>query len=277
MDNRKIFTEALLGLLFIVLSTGLLLYEGFKENDTLASTEAEQLAVSVERGAALFVSACAECHGLDGKGGIGAPLNEAHFFETGPDGRLAELGWGGTLEDFIISTVSAGRPLSTRPALYPGKGDGSYAMPAWAEEYGGPFRQDQVRNLADYILNWEAEATGEARVDRQPFIPQEADPLLSGRTVFVQAGCVACHTIEGVAVGVVGPELTNIATVAAERVDGQSAEEYIRESILDPAAFISPDCPTGPCADPTVMPLTFSETLTEEQFENLILYLLSLE
>jgi mono/diheme cytochrome c family protein len=276
MDNRRIFTEALLGLLFIILSTVLLVYEGFKENDNLARTEIEQLAVSIETGASLYGDACAECHGIDGKGGIGAPFNDPHFFDLGPEGRIAELGWGGTLEDFIIATVSGGRPLSTRPGLYPGKGEG-YAMPAWAEQFGGPFRPDQIRDLAKFILNWEAEATGQAMVARSPLVPPEEDPLLAGRIVFNALGCPACHTIEGVSVGPVGPELTNIATVAATRVDGMTAEEYIRESIVDPAAFISPDCPTGPCADPTIMPLNFADQVTEEQLANLVMYLLSLE
>lgn len=276
MDNRKIFTEALLGLLFVILSTVLLVYEGFKENDNLARTETEQLAVSIETGASLYGGACAECHGIDGKGGIGAPFNEAHFFDLGPEGRMAELGWGGTLEDFIIATVSGGRPLSTRPGLYPGKGEG-YAMPAWAEQFGGPFRPDQIRDLAKFIQNWEAEATGQAMIARSPLVPPEDDPLLAGRIVFNSLGCPACHTIEGVSVGPVGPELTHIATVAATRVEGMTAEDYIHESIVDPAAFISPDCPTGPCADPTIMPLTFAEQVTEEQLASLVLYLLSLE
>jgi mono/diheme cytochrome c family protein len=276
MENRRIITEALLGLLFIIISTVLLLYEGFRENENLVETETEQLAVSIETGAALYVAACTECHGLDGKGGIGAPFNDPHFFDMGPEGRMAELGWGGSLEDFIIATVSGGRPTSTRPALYPGKGDG-YAMPAWAEEFGGPFRPDQIRDLANYIMNWEAEATGEQAVAREYLVPPSDDPLFAGRLVFVQLGCIACHTIEGVSVGVVGPDLTHVATNAAERVEGMSAEEYIRESILDPAVFISPDCPSGPCTEPTVMPLTFADQLTEEQLENLVMYLLSLE
>jgi mono/diheme cytochrome c family protein len=275
MDNRRIITEGLLGLFFIILSTVLLLYEGFKENVTLAQTEIEQRSVSIERGAALFVAACVECHGLDGKGGIGSPFNDPHFFDLGPEGRLAELGWGGSLEDFIIATVSGGRPLSTRPGLYPGKGQG-YAMPAWAEDFGGPFRPDQIRNLAHYILNWEAEATGEQSVARVYLVPPSDDPLLAGRIVFNQLGCPACHTIEGVSTGPIGPELTHVATNAATRVEGMTAEEYIRESILDPAAFISPDCPTGPCTEPTVMPLTFGESLTDEQLDALVLYLLSL-
>src|SRR3990170_8060318 len=102
MENRKFLTEALLGTLFIILSSGLLLYEGFKETKSLAETEVEQISVSIESGAALFEDACSECHASDGRGGIGAPLNDAHFFDLGPDGRLAELGWGGTLTDFIV-------------------------------------------------------------------------------------------------------------------------------------------------------------------------------
>ena len=65
--------------------------------------------------------------------------------------------------------------------------------------------------------------------------------------------------------------------VAATRVEGQTAEEYITESILDPNAHIAPDCPTGPCPDPSVMPATFGEQLSDEQLTNLVLYLLSLE
>ncbi len=276
MDNRRIITEGLLGLFFIILSTVLLLYEGFKENVTLAQTEIEQRSISIERGAALFVAACVECHGLDGKGGLGAPFNDPHFFDLGPEGRLAEVGWGGSLQDFIIATVSGGRPVSTRPGLYPGKLDGSYAMPAWAEAFGGPFRPDQIRNLAHYILNWEAEATGEQSVSRVYLVPPSDDPLFAGRLVFNQFGCPACHTIEGIG-GAIGPELTHVATNAATRVEGMTVDEYIRESILDPQAFLSPDCPTGPCTAPSPMPITFGDLLTDEQFESLIVYLLSLE
>ena len=93
MENRKFLTEALLGTLFIILSSGLLIYEGFKETKSLAETEVEQIAVSIESGAALYVAACSECHGPDGRGGIGAPLNDPHLFDLGPEGRLAELGF----------------------------------------------------------------------------------------------------------------------------------------------------------------------------------------
>ena len=63
----------------------------------------------------------------------------------------------------------------------------------------------------------------------------------------------------------VGPPLGNIANVAAERVPGQSAEQYIYESILHPNNMIAPDCPNGPCSDPSQMRLDYGSVLTEQQ------------
>ena len=59
-----------------------------------------------------------------------------------------------------------------------------------------------------------------------------------GQQLFAGAGgCAACHTIEGVAAGVLGPPLDNIATIAEGRIPEQSAAEYIRDSITDPDAY----------------------------------------
>ncbi len=52
--------------------------------------------------------------------------------------------------------------------------------------------------------------------------------------------CGICHTVaDAGTTGTIGPELSNIGTIAATRTD-LSAEEYIRQSIDDPGAFISP-------------------------------------
>jgi mono/diheme cytochrome c family protein len=298
MDNNRLQREAVLGAFFILLSSILLIYAGFKDGvfdpgsnkllvdlgivkllessgpNKLERAEASQHALSIESGAALFNAACAECHNPDGKGLIGPPLNNPALFDTGPEGRLAQVGWSGSLRDYLIATISAGRPISTQPA-YPGKQDGSYAMPAWSTQFGGPLRPDQIRNLADFILNFQAEASGEVSVTRV-FAELEQDPADKGRAVFNQMGCGACHTIAGVSAGAVGPELTLIADTAATRIPGMTAEEFIRQSILDPASFISPECPTGACPDPTTMPLDFADRLTEEQLTNLLIYLLTL-
>ena len=53
--------------------------------------------------------------------------------------------------------------------------------------------------------------------------------------------CGICHTVESAGTtGTIGPELTLIGDIAGTRT-GLSAEEYIRQSIEDPGAFISPD------------------------------------
>lgn len=274
MSNNRIQIEALLGALSILVSSIFLIVVGFREQTKLEESAVLQSASRIEFGANLYAGNCSRCHGQNGEGLIGPPLNDEHFFT----GRIQEVGWGGTLRDYIISTVSSGRPVSTRPEQWPGEGVG-YAMPSWSQDYGGPLRPDQIRAIADFILNWEATATGEVA---QPDVltlpgPISADPVLRGRSVFNNKGCVACHTIQGFSVGAVGPELTNVATNAETRVTGQSAEEYIRTSILDPSAHIVEECPTGPCASPSAMPANFGELLSEEELSDLVIYLLSLK
>ena len=99
----------------------------------------------------------------------------------------------------------------------------------------------------------------------------DAASIERGQSVFSLAGCTACHTIEGVpgAVGVLGPELTHIATVGATRRSGLSAEEYIRESINEPPAFVVDGFPP-------VMPPTIRAAITDDAMEDLVAFLLTL-
>jgi mono/diheme cytochrome c family protein len=61
-----------------------------------------------------------------------------------------------------------------------------------------------------------------------------------GGTVLVARGCSGCHVVDRSGGGGVGPNLTNLAARAADRVNGLSAEAYVRQSILDPQAFLVP-------------------------------------
>lgn len=90
-----------------------------------------------------------------------------------------------------------------------------------------------------------------------------------------KAGCAACHVIPGVpnAQGQVGPNLTRIGADAATRIDGYTAEDYIYESIAEPNAFTSPECPTGPCP-PGAMPVL---QLSEDEMQAITDYLVSLK
>lgn len=90
-----------------------------------------------------------------------------------------------------------------------------------------------------------------------------------------KGGCIACHTIPDVpgAVGQIGPDLSQIGLAAATRREGYSAEQYIRESIQDPGAFLAPECPTGPCPA-GVMPVV---DLTQTELDSIVNYLTTLK
>jgi mono/diheme cytochrome c family protein len=69
--------------------------------------------------------------------------------------------------------------------------------------------------------------------------PEAAADSIEGRTVFLTKGCTGCHSREGDSdIGFIGPDLTGLADRAGDRVDGLSAEEYVRQSVLDPQAYI---------------------------------------
>jgi cytochrome c oxidase subunit 2 len=84
-----------------------------------------------------------------------------------------------------------------------------------------------------------AVATGAVHgIDDEP-LPVASGPV-DGRTVFTSRGCGACHTVAGVSSGPIGPDLTDLDSRAGDRVAGLDAYGYIRQSILEPQAFIVP-------------------------------------
>ena len=65
-----------------------------------------------------------------------------------------------------------------------------------------------------------------------------AETIAAGRELFAGGGgCSSCHAIEGVSHGVLGPELNGIASVSQGRIQGYTAEQYLRESIVDSCAY----------------------------------------
>jgi mono/diheme cytochrome c family protein/heme/copper-type cytochrome/quinol oxidase subunit 4 len=101
-----------------------------------------------------------------------------------------------------------------------------------------------------------------------------------GQQLFVgRGGCSACHTIEGVAAGVLGPDLTHVASIAGSRVAGYSAEEYIRESVNEPDAYTVTSADDGVDQDfqeGLMVATTSTLGLTEEDVNELVDYLLTL-
>jgi cytochrome c oxidase subunit 2 len=104
----------------------------------------------------------------------------------------------------------------------------------------------------------------------------KAPDSATGETLFRQsvigssAGCSTCHSTEP-GIIIIGPSLAGLAVAAGGRVEGQSAEAYIRESILNPDAHLVEGYPQG------VMPAKYAEQLSTEQVDNLVAYLLTLK
>jgi mono/diheme cytochrome c family protein len=89
----------------------------------------------------------------------------------------------------------------------------------------------------------------------------------TGEQIFTAAGCAGCHTFGPAgSTGDIGPDLDDLASAAGNREPGKSAEEYIRESLTDPGAFLVEGFGNG-------MP-SYEGRLTDEQIQALVDYLL---
>ncbi len=88
-----------------------------------------------------------------------------------------------------------------------------------------------------------------------------------GRNLFAQR-CASCHTAEAGQSSSFGPNLEQIGHLAQRRVPGMSAEEYLLESILHPAAFRLP-------GEQGVMPEDVSAGLTSDELLSVVGYLMT--
>ncbi len=295
------------GLIAFLMMLSVCFVVGFSDQTMLNVRDAEFKARSIEAGAKVYGLQCARCHGVEGEGveGQGPALASLTFVgrteieEAGISAqaiktvekskRLEELGWNGSLKDYIKGVTAAGIPIKSSNAW-----DANH--PTFGQRFGGSLRDDQIDNIADFIINFGlaprpddqsvlAPAPGANQPPKPTAVPLSPEQE-AGKVVYEKAGCTACHAIRGVGnQGGVGPNLNKIGTesdeiVAGEdyktKVTGQPAattgEEYIRQSILHPNAYIYPKCPTGPCLA-GVMPAIYEQQLKPEELTSLVLYL----
>ncbi len=97
--------------------------------------------------------------------------------------------------------------------------------------------------------------------------PDDGEAIFTGPV----GGCSACHTIEGVTTGLVGPDLTHIGTDAGTRKPGVSAEDYIRESIREPEVFVAEGVERATAG---LMLSALTANLTDGQVDALVEFLL---
>ncbi|MDQ3248082.1 MAG: c-type cytochrome, partial [Chloroflexota bacterium] len=146
---RSPISKVALGIASVLLSIVVLLAQGWMEERRMQAQAANWDGRSIEKGAEIFANNCYTCHGADGKGlsGVAPAINSRYFFTQ----RMEDVGWTGTLHDYIALTVAAGRPSKS-------KSQWANIMPTWGVNFGGQLRDDQVEYVTQFVLNWEADA-----------------------------------------------------------------------------------------------------------------------
>lgn len=83
-------------------------------------------------------------------------------------------------------------------------------------------------------------------------------------------GCITCHSLEP-GVVIVGPSQSDVGARAETAVEGMSAEEYLRQSIVEPNAHLAEGF------GPDLMHQTYGEELTNTQINDLVAFMLTLK
>lgn len=279
---QKFWTELLPPEMQLILATAVSLaiviivaWVGINEKGRMETFDKNYQARSIESGAVIFDSTCSGCHGPQGQGivGVAPALNAPDLFNGE---RLESHGWTGSLRDYVELTVSAGRPTGTQ---YPNP------MPTWSQEYGGPLRPDEVQDVVNFVLNWEETAlAGEAPEAAEAPTPDESAPAehfcgtsmdvelpegdaANGEMLFNgELGCSGCHVAGA---GTVAPPLEGLGERAATRVEGQSAEDYIHESIVQPDKYVVEGF------EPIMGTLAFGDRLTCQDIADLVAFVMT--
>ena len=235
----------------------------------------------IEEGAAIYESSCRPCHGPQGEGTpLGPALNRASLFNGD---YLSAIGWTGSLDDFLSSTVSAGRPLPTEGTSFPQR------MPTWSQTFGGPLRIDQVENVVSFIMNWgeravvgiePTETTGEVMMGTDIFIELPEGDAAAGQVLAEQTlGCAACHTLTPVGPSwEAGDGLPGIGVRGDIRIQqddytglATSNDQYLIESVIETNIFLVEGY------DANIMPNNFSERITLQDMADLLAFMKTFE
>ena len=141
-------------------------------------------AASAERGKAIYLGKCVECHGDAGKGDGPAAMLMAprpRDFTSGKyEIRSTETGSVPT-DDDLVRSVSQGLPGT--------------AMPAWKTLLSDA----DIRDVVEYVKSFSPRFKSDApkAVATGPDVPSSPDGLARGKTVFDTLQCAGCHGTDG--------------------------------------------------------------------------------
>jgi len=194
----------------------------------------------LENGKAKFVEKCGSCHTLARAGtqGTTGPNFDTAFQAALHDGFNRD-----TIEGIVHRQILHPRVDSQMPA--------------------GLVKGADAKDVAAYV-GYAADRKGE---DTGALASAGLAQAKTGTQIFTAAGCAGCHTFSPAkSSGNIGPNLDQLKTQAANMEKGKSAEQYVRESIEDPSAFIVKGFPNA-------MP-SFKGRLSESQIKALIDFVL---
>jgi mono/diheme cytochrome c family protein len=161
---------------------------------------------------------CEGCHTLYGQGGAFAP-DLTHSLSQRGETYLYEF----------IANPSAYHPNERLMPRFTLKQTELRALVAYLS-----FAQahDLAKGVPLVVVRGGARTIASPNDDARP----ESDPFARARALFGQR-CASCHSLEENVV-IVGPSLWDIGDTAARRVVGQTAREYVRNSIVNPSDYV---------------------------------------
>ncbi|MEM8858713.1 MAG: cytochrome c [Chloroflexota bacterium] len=268
---------------FLCLAT-ILGYSALKETSRMGEMTEAQKAESVEQGAAVYYEHCASCHGQNGlaeecisqfgelMGCAGRALNTPELLCDDQGVRLRDEGWQGSTEDYILSITMIGRSEKGMPP---------FGM-AYRYDQFTALTDQQIQDVTTFVLEYETWFSCTPALRKISFselfptvnsLP-EGDPTAGKELYEITLGCAACHGDPKVSgSNAVGPWSGKFKNLD-DRIEGYTAADYVYQSIVLPNAYISPDCPTGPCSGPpSGMPWNYAERMTAQELADVMAYL----
>ena len=100
--------------------------------------------------------------------------------------------------------------------------------------------------------------------------PVRGEEIFMNGTELMSTACANCHSLDGNEIDDhnPGPPMLGISEAAATRVEGQTAVDYLRESIVDPGAHVVEGYRN-------TMETSYQYLIGEEDIENLVAFLLT--
>ncbi|HEX9597619.1 MAG TPA: cytochrome c, partial [Anaerolineales bacterium] len=128
-ENYTPFITAGLSLTLAILATFQVYI--WREPTRIQAVEAADRLAAETAGRTLYADNCADCHGGNGEGKRGPALNSRELLKT-------------TTDETLFNLTRTGVPGTV--------------MPAWGQSFGGPFTDEQVRQIVAFIRAWEPTA-----------------------------------------------------------------------------------------------------------------------